>query len=95
MPNSRLSDLYSDAHPEYEEAEEVVPPETESEPTPETETVTEPPVDEIDVATSTVIAQSYGVKVFLFAIILALVAWYIRRRRSGYRAIEAEKGIPL
>ena len=42
---------------------------------------------------SSAVAESYGIKVVLFAVILALVAWYIRRRRSSNKAFETEKGI--
>ena len=67
--------------------------ETEPEKETETETVTAPSTDEVDVGIHSVIAQSYGIKVVLFAVILALVAWYVRRRRAGNRTFEAEKGI--
>ena len=46
-----------------------------------TETLTTPSINEANVAVLSVLAQSYGIKLVLFAVILALVAWYIRRRR--------------
>jgi len=89
MPNSRPSDLYSDAHPEYEEPEEVAPPDKELE---TEETATAPSTDIVKPIPSTV-AESYVMKIVLFAVVLALVAWYISRRRSGYKALETEKSI--
>jgi len=90
MPNSRLSDLYSDAHPEYEEPEEVAPLETEPEPETDTEKVSAPSTNEVDLLPN-VVAESYVMKMVLFSVILALVAWYIRRRRSSSKAFESEK----
>jgi hypothetical protein len=38
-----------------------------------------------------VVAESYITKMVLFVVILALIAWYIRRRRAGNKAFETEK----
>lgn len=47
------------------------------------------PADEsLTDAASGLVAQSYFQKLVLFAIILALVAWFIRRRRSGNKIDE-------
>jgi hypothetical protein len=94
IANSAFPDLYSDAHPEYEEPEEVAPLETETETEPEPETDTEkvsaPSTNGVDLLPS-VVAESYVLKMVLFSVILASVAWYIRRRRSGSTVCESEK----
>jgi hypothetical protein len=64
----------------------------EPEPETDTEKVSAPSTNELDLLPS-VVAESYVVKMALFSVILALVAWYIRRRRSGSSAFESEKGI--
>jgi len=76
-----VSDLYSDAHPEYEddEAVEVVPPEQGEEPENGAST---PPTDNFVTAANVMVAQSYVFKGLLFGVIMAMVAFYIRRSRS-------------
>jgi Na+/H+-dicarboxylate symporter len=87
----RIPDLYSDAHPEYEEPEEVAPVENEQEK--ETQTVTAPSTNVVDVIVHSMIAEPYIMKVILFAVVLGLIAWYIRRRSSDNTAFETEKSV--
>lgn len=69
----------------------MAPPE--NEPETETETVTAPATNEVDFHITSVVAESYLTKMVLFAVILALFAWYIRRRRSDNNAFETEKSV--
>lgn len=59
-----------------------------------TETVTAPTTNEVNVIVPSVIAQSYLMKMILFAVMIGVIAWYIRRRRSSTELVETEKSIP-
>jgi Na+/H+-dicarboxylate symporter len=59
----------------------------------ETQTVTAPSTNVVDVIVHSMIAEPYIMKVILFAVVLGLIAWYIRRRSSDNTAFETEKSV--
>lgn len=52
------------------------------------ETVTTPSTNEVAVIALSVITEPYIMKIFLFGVILALVAWYISRCRPDTEVLE-------